>query len=164
VLLGRDLALVVDDVQATRAHRIRQHWNLFPGSTLERRGERDIYATSSGRPLLALWQDPASRATLKDHFGQTSPIQGWSSELYGKRRPSHSIEYGVTGRSARLATLLAMGSRAGAGNGRVQVREIRPGTLRTEACLAGAAWTVDIADQAGDDERVAVRRGARCAG
>lgn len=164
VLLGRDLALVLDDVAADREHRIRQHWNLFPGSTLERRGARDIYATSSGRPLLAIWQDPASRTTLSDHFGDESPLQGWSSDLYGKRRPSHSIEYAVTGRSARMATLIAAGGKAGSGDGRVSLSEVRPGVLRAEACLAGAAWTVDIAGQAGPRERVAVRRGAACTG
>jgi peptidoglycan/xylan/chitin deacetylase (PgdA/CDA1 family) len=162
VLLGRELALVVDDVAAGRRARIRQHWNLFPGASLKRRGERDVYATSNGRPLLALWQDDAQQTTLRDHFGDTSPIGGWFSELYGRKRPSHAIEYGVSARSARLATLIAAGSQAGANDGRVRLAEVRPGTLRAQACLGRAKWTIDIAGQASARERVSVRLGARC--
>jgi peptidoglycan/xylan/chitin deacetylase (PgdA/CDA1 family) len=161
VLLGRDVALVLDDVLADRERDVAQHWHLWPDATLRRRGALGALATESGKPQLGLWEATTGATTLEDRSGDTAPIQGWYSSLYGKKRPAHALAYRTRAQRVRFATLIGSG-RFAAAKGSVRFAWVDDHRLDARVCAGGRAWQVVVREQARPGERVAVRRTRGC--
>jgi hypothetical protein len=163
LVLRRDLTLVVDDVRGDRTADIAQNWHVFPGATVRRDGALGVRASADGRPALALWEATDTPLVLDDVFGQTTPaIQGWASDLYGKKTARHALAYKARSTAARFATLIGSGPYAGA-RGQVTFRQAGAGELVLVACAGREAWQVTVVHQARPGERVNVRRLSRCA-
>jgi hypothetical protein len=163
LVLRRDLTLVVDDVRGDRTADIAQNWHLFPGASFKRDGTLGVRAAADGKPQLALWEATDTPLELTDVFGQTAPVvQGWESELYGKKQPNHALAYTARSNAARFGTLIGSGPFAGA-KGSVTFRAADSDHLTLLACAGRDAWAVAITKQARPGERVAVRKLRTCA-
>ncbi|HWI75200.1 MAG TPA: alginate lyase family protein, partial [Baekduia sp.] len=163
LVLRRDLTLVVDDVRGDRTADIAQNWHLFAGASVRRDGTLDVRAAADGKPAVALWEATDTPLELDDAFGQTTPeIQGWASQLYGKKVARHALSYRARSTAARFATLIGSGPFAGA-RGQVTFRQAGAGELVLVACAGREAWEVTVVRQARPGERVRVRRLNQCA-
>jgi peptidoglycan/xylan/chitin deacetylase (PgdA/CDA1 family) len=154
VVLRRDLALVVDGLSSRRSHDYDQTWHLLPGVELRRSGLDVTAAAGDGRPLVALHQAAPPGTRLTDRIGERAPLQGWYSELYGRKQPNHALEYSVRARNARFATLIASG-RLAAAPAHVSVAETSDG-VRATVCARHTRRFVAIARPGQRGERAAV--------
>jgi hypothetical protein len=154
VVLQRDLALVLDELSSRRPHNYDQTWHLLPGVELRRRGLDVTAVAPDGRPLVALHQAAPYGTRLTDRIGERTPLQGWYSELYGRKQPNHALEYRVHARDARFATLIASGALAGA-PAHLSLTET-PDGIRATVCAGETRRVVAIARPGQRGERAAV--------
>jgi peptidoglycan/xylan/chitin deacetylase (PgdA/CDA1 family) len=154
VVLRRDLALVVDALSSRRPHNYDQTWHLLPGVELRRRG-LDVTAVARGRwgPVWVAQAAPYG-TRLTDRIGERTPLQGWYSELYGRKQPNHALEYRVRARDARFATLITSGALAGA-PAHLSLTET-PDGIRATVCAGETRRVVAIARPGQRGERAAV--------
>ena len=125
VIVSRQLGYVVveDTMHSTRPLRYEQLWHLRPGARPTIDGRRTWTRSGNGDLLI---RQLLAGGTTRRVAGSTSPIQGWFSRSYGHRAKAPVIIQSVSGRSARLVTLLVP-FRAPNTGGRppVAVRDVR---------------------------------------
>jgi hypothetical protein len=157
VLLGRDLAVIVDRLASATRHRYTQTWHLLPGArTAGSSASLDI-RDEAGRPLLAIRQADPADLVLESVIGARDPMQGWVSSTYGKMTPNPTLEYQRSGTAATFVTLLASGPAAGVAH-RVTSTS-HSGSISVSVCAGGGGHTVQIVKQAEAGEVVRVRTG-----
>ncbi len=131
LLLARDLVLVLDELESSRAHDYAQHWHLFPGASLEADGLDVRASDASGAEVLEIRPLLTEGLELATVRGGESPKQGWYSELYEQQEPAWVATYGRRAKTAAFATLFVAGERMGA-------------EVSATAVRVGDAWTVEL--------------------
>lgn len=100
---GADYVIVDDQLSSTVTRTFRQTWHLARGSAPTISGGRlDTHLTGGNLAIVQLVGRPALRVIT----GQTSPIQGWVSEVYQTKFRAPVLQASVTTRAARFLTLL----------------------------------------------------------
>jgi hypothetical protein len=93
--------IILDELRGTGEHQFDFLYHFGPESTLnifgdENRGEVDCHG-SSGKAGLQLFLYASDSIRADAVCGQQRPIQGWSSERYGERRPSSALRASIRG-------------------------------------------------------------------
>jgi hypothetical protein len=155
LLLARDLVLVVDNLNSSRSHEYEQLWHMFDGARVLADAGKAQAFNEYDNPVLTIAQSTTGTgSTLRSHYGEKSPMQGWISTTYGEARPNHVLGYVTRGTSAQYVTLIASGQYAGrpaavSGTGDVD-------SLTADVCVGSFGARVRIGRQAAAGERVAV--------
>jgi Heparinase II/III-like protein/Heparinase II/III N-terminus len=144
VLLGQDLALVVDYMDSQDTHAYTQTWHLAPGATFAAQGLDIVAEDATGSANLALHQGITNGLGLASSVGEESPlIQGWYSAEYGDKVSSAY----VTAPASVVVTF------AGA-NPNISVA--------ATVCVGQAALDVSIQNLAASGETVSVAPSTSC--
>jgi Heparinase II/III-like protein/Heparinase II/III N-terminus len=101
IYIRPDYWIVLDELGGTGEHQFDFLYHFGPESKLnifgdENRGEVDCRA-SSGKAGLQLFLYASDSIRADAVGGQQRPIQGWSSERYGERRPSSVLRASIRG-------------------------------------------------------------------
>jgi hypothetical protein len=161
VLLGQDLALVVDTLASDSAHDYVQTWHLWPDAQIEP-SRLDVAARDAAGHRLALSQAVTDGVVLRAVRGQDSPVvQGYLSSEYGRRVESYALEYAARGARVQFVTAVASGARATAGVG-VRAQQGAGGDVHAVVCSGDVGRDIAIHAQAQPGEQVAVASSAGC--
>ena len=157
LLLDRDLLLVADTLRGTAAHDFNQLWHLFPGARLRLDGLTATALDERGRPALRIVQAPlAWRLEARRYFGERSPMQGWYSDRYERKRENHVVGYATRATGATFLTLVASdpyASRQASVTGRVT-----PAGTTADVCMGAASYAVTLGGVGLPGESVTVKR------
>jgi hypothetical protein len=107
-LRGRYI-VVLDVVDAARAHRWSAHWHLAPDIELRQEGASDVHVVDPSR------EDAVLLHLLALGDGRLETSRGWRSEAYGARREAASLAYTSEGSGRQRAVSLLV---PGAAHGR----------------------------------------------
>jgi hypothetical protein len=163
VLIARDLALVVDFLDAPQAHAFTQTWHLFAGATLQMGPALDVTAVADGAPRLTLGQALRDGVTVSSTIGATHPLQGWYSDAYGVKTPAYAVEYATSGATVQLVSLIASGAEAG-GLASVTASADDQGGAHATVCARSGGYAIDIVNAAAGAPSESVTVGAAPAG
>jgi hypothetical protein len=161
VLLARDVVLVVDNVTSNRSHEYEQLWHMFEGArVLADSGKAQAFNEFDNPALTIVQSSTETESTLRSHYGEKSPMQGWISTKYGEARPNHVLGYVKKGSTAQYFTLITSGQYAGqtatvSGTGGA-------GDLTADVCVGSFAAHVQIGKQAAAGEHVSVTEHEGC--
>lgn len=157
LLLGRNLLLVVDSESSTAAHTYQQLWHLFPGAHVVMAGQTAEVSTSTDAPVLSITQASVpGTESVQSYYGNTNPMQGWYSPVYGQVSKNHVVGYSQTGTVATYLTLLATGGNALHPADVSGTVDTATGAVRAQVCGADSSAVVTITNQGEPDETVAV--------
>ncbi len=141
LIAEKDMVVVVDDLASDEVHDYAQLWHLSPETESTASG-LEVNGTTDGRLTLALRQAEGSTATLAHAHGQTAPMQGFFSRVYGKKVASDAYEYRVHGRNAQFATLITTASLARLD--RLVKASFAEGAVHVTACAGSVRKDVTI--------------------
>ena len=154
VLIGRDIVVVVDYLDSDTVHEYAQTWHLFPGARADGSASAVQVDDENGQSVLSIHQSEADNLDVSFPIGETSPRQGWYSEIYEVERPGQVIEYRRNATSAMFATVFALGSLS------TQTPHVTLTNTNSDASvqftLDETAYSVQIQDLAGPREQVIV--------
>jgi hypothetical protein len=156
LLLGRDVLLVLDDLQSREPRSFSLTWHLAPEvPALEAPAASDggvhISAPRSAEdstPLLSLHAASLASAQLGLHYGEADvdgvPGQGWYSTAEDQRQPAAVVELSQRQQTrAVFASLFLLGARAGQG-AQLALSEHGAGQLTLELDIEGAPLRVAV--------------------
>jgi hypothetical protein len=162
VLLGQDLAVVIDTVASSGEHDYVQAWHLWPDAQVASGGGLDIDASDTAGHALALRQALAAGVTVRAIKGQDSPfVQGYYSSEYGARVPNYALEYAVHGTAAQFVTAIASGALA-TSNPSVHALIGAGGDIDVTICAGDVVREVRVHGQAQVGETAVVTRPGTC--
>lgn len=158
VVLAQDLVLVLDALVSGTPHDYAQLWHLPPNSRVRTLTGGTLVADAAGQATLSVVQAKGSAVSSRTVTGATSPMQGWTSNAYGFKTPSPTLEFHRQSASGRLATLLASGPHAGR-LARV-TQEALAGGRRVGVCAAdGHRYTLTVQREGTPQQTVRVHSG-----
>lgn len=155
VVLEKDLTLVYDSLKSEAPHDYSQVWHLPAGYQANVVGMDSTCLGPDGRPMVVLRQGLGAGLSVQRFEGNTEPMQGWISEVYGTMIPNPALEYHVTASTWHFATLIATGPSARA-TSNLSASVAEDGTLTATVCGGAEALLVTIANQVAQGESVTV--------
>ncbi len=110
VLLVRgEYILVVDALSANGMHDYELLWHLAPDLRVAAGLEGAVRANAPGGQALHIVAAGSSSLNLQIVKGQTEPLQGWHSRLYGEKEPASTVVYRTrTADPLLMVTLIAL--------------------------------------------------------
>ncbi len=164
IVVDQSLVLVTDDLTSDTAHDYTQTWHVAPSAHTAMAGFDAKVTDADGAPIGLILQAEPEGLTVESTRGASARMQGWVSEVYGKKLEADAIEYNRRARSARFATLIATGARAALGKAPTMRQSIDPGTGERTigVCAYGADDTIRIAHEGTTEATVTVTGGGGC--
>jgi hypothetical protein len=154
LLVGRDLVVVVDLLDASRERDFTQLWHFAPELSARTEGGSVVATTADGADAVRIEQAADGREPLLT-FGDDGPYPGWYSEESGIKTPAGVAGYAAGATTARYVTLVALGPAANAGATRLRATGSGDDVAFT-VCGPDAGASVTIDDLAGPNESAAV--------
>ena len=158
VIVEQGVVLVTDSLTSQTPHDYDQTWHVFPGAGLDLDGLDATVDNVLGAPLVLVRQAGPDGLSLQHAHGGIEPMQGWVSGAYGKKEPSHTLEYRRHGNDASFATLFAIGRRARSTTPAYleDARDLATGDRIVRIFADGVQKTVRIANEGTSSATVAV--------
>jgi hypothetical protein len=159
VVLDQGALLVTDELESPKEHEYSQVWHTFAGAGVAVRGADVDVANLNKDPIALVRQSNPEGLEVQRFYGSTSPVQGWFSQAYGQKEPTHALEYRRRGKKASFATLIVTGRRARSGIA-PGVWQTREGDTRVvRLCASGLNRIVRVTREGSVDAQVVVTPG-----